>query len=169
MEPLVQISESIDIEAPVGRVWRLVTDVARHPAFAGPKSITKAIDFTGPLEVGQRWIAHERFGPQRFDAPSDITEVDSERRFAWVSFPPGKESNRGDGGRVFWAYELTPAPLGCRLTHTMQVLPPQRGAWPMKAMYAVMRLPDKQRAGVLTTLRNIKAAAEDARPAETAD
>ena len=162
MEPLVEIAESIDIAAPVDRVWLLVTDVARHPAFAGPKSITKVIDFDGPIEVGQRWVAHERFGPQKFDAPSDITAVDPERRFAWVSFPPSKESNRGEGGRVHWAYELTPTPQGCHLTHTMQVLPPERGAWPMKAMYKVLRLPDKQRAGVLTTLGNIKAAAEAA-------
>jgi uncharacterized protein YndB with AHSA1/START domain len=160
MEPLVEVAESIDIAAPVEPVWLLVTDVARHPEFAGPKSITKVIDFDGPVEVGQRWVAHERFGPQKFDAPSDITAVDPQRRFSWVSFPPAKESNRGEGGRVHWAYELTPTAQGCRLTHTMRVLPPERGAWPMKAMYKLLRLPDKQRAGVLTTLRNIKATAE---------
>ncbi|MGA9343536.1 MAG: hypothetical protein WBV37_00415, partial [Nocardioidaceae bacterium] len=68
--PLVDITESVQIEAPPDVVWQLVTDVKRHTEFAGPKSITKVIEFDGPPHVGDRWIAHERFGPQKFDAPS---------------------------------------------------------------------------------------------------
>ncbi len=70
-EVVSSFRESVHIDAPPEVVWRLVSDVRRHPAFAGPKSITKAIDIDGDLEVGRRWIAHERFGPQKFDAPSD--------------------------------------------------------------------------------------------------
>jgi uncharacterized protein YndB with AHSA1/START domain len=57
--------ESVHIDAPPEAVWRLVSDVRRHPEFAGPKSITKAIDIDGQLEVGRRWIAHERFRPAK--------------------------------------------------------------------------------------------------------
>ena len=162
--PLVDITETVQIEAPPDVVWRLVTDVKRHPEFAGPKSITKDIEFDRPPQVGDRWIAHERFGPQKFDAPSDVTKVEPGHEFAWVSYPPFKEEKRGDGGRVLWSYVLEPAAGGTLLAHSMQVLPPERGATGMKVLYAVMSLPKKQRAGLLTTLRAIKAAAESEAP-----
>ncbi len=158
--PLVDISESIQIDTAADVVWALVTDVKRHPEFAGPKSITKVIDFDGLPHVGDRWIAHERFGPQKFDAPSDVIKVNPDREFAWVSYPPFKEDKRGEGGRVFWSYTLAPAVGGTHLTHKMQVIPPERGALGMKVMYAVLGLPKKQRAGIITTLDAIKAAAE---------
>jgi uncharacterized protein YndB with AHSA1/START domain len=160
MDALVDITEAMHIDAPPETVWQLITDVRRHPEFGGPKSITKVIDFDGPLEVGQRWIAHEKFGPQKFDAPSDITDVDPLRRFAWVSFPPFKEERRGAGGRVFWSYEITPEGAGSRLAHRMQVIPPEKGAAGLKLMYAVFNMPKRQRAGIQTSLRAIRQAAE---------
>jgi uncharacterized protein YndB with AHSA1/START domain len=162
MEPLVEIEDNIHIDATPDRVWAMVTDIRRHPEFAGPKSITKEIEFDGDLVPGARWIAHERFGPQKFDAPSEITHVDFERRLAWVSFPPMKDADRGEGGKVLWSYALEPDDDGTRLSHHMQVLPPERGAGRLKLMYAVFRLPSKQRQGVATTLSNIKKAAEQA-------
>src|SRR4051794_34228594 len=129
--------ESIDISATPGRVWELITDIRRHPEFAGAKSITKVVDFDGPLAVGSRWVAHEKFGPQKFDAPSEITAVDEGTRLEWVSFPPMKDDNRGTGGRVVWGYELSPAGDGTRLEHHMAVLEPRKGAVALKAMYRV--------------------------------
>lgn len=152
--------EAVHIDAPVSRVWAIVTDVGRHPEFAGPKSITKAIEFDGPLAVGAKWVAHEKFGPQKFDAPSEITKVEPEHEFAWVSFPPMKDANRGTGGRVLWSYVLAPEGGGTRLEHRMDVLEPQKGAAALKAMYKALSLPKKQRAGGITTLENIRAAAE---------
>lgn len=158
--PLVDITETVHIDASPEVVWRLVTDVKRHPEFAGPKSITKVVDFEGAPQVGDRWIAHEKFGPQKFDAPSDVLKLEPEREFTWVSFPPMKDKNRGEGGRVLWSHVLQSEGSGTKLTHTMQVLPPEKGATSLKLMYAVLRLPKKQRAGILTTLNAIKAAAE---------
>lgn len=157
---LVDISESVHVDAPPAKVWALVTDVGRHTEFAGPKSITKVVEFDGPLEVGARWVAHEKFGPQKFDAPSEITKVDPDHEFGWVSFPPMKEENRGEGGRVLWSYLVEPDDAGTRLTHHMQVLEPRKGAGMLKAMYKVFSLPKKQRECILTSLANIKAAAE---------
>jgi uncharacterized protein YndB with AHSA1/START domain len=154
--------ESIDISAPPPRVWDLVADIRRHPEFAGPKSITKVVDFDGPVTVGSRWVAHERFGPQKFDAPSEITAVEEGSRLEWVSFPPMKDANRGEGGRVVWGFELSPAGDGTRVEHYMTVLEPRKGAAALKAMYRVFRLPAKQVTGGRTTLENIKQAAEQA-------
>lgn len=152
--------ESITVDAGPDVVWKLVSDIKRHPEFAGPKSITKVIDFDDEVAVGARWIAHERFGPQKFDAPSQITAVDPGRSLEWVSFPPMKDANRGTGGKVEWGYVLEPAGAGTTLTHFMTVLEPRKGAGALKAMYAVFGLPKKQRSGGRTTLDSIKAAAE---------
>lgn len=64
-EVLSAFRETITIDAPPQVVWQLVTDIRRHPEFAGPKSITKLIDFDGELAVGGRWLAHERGGPAK--------------------------------------------------------------------------------------------------------
>jgi uncharacterized protein YndB with AHSA1/START domain len=163
-EAISWVRESVLIDAPVAVVWQLVTDVSRHPEFAGPKSITKAIEFSGPLVTGARWVAHEKFGPQKFDAPSEVTNVVANEEFSWVSYPPVKnEADRGRGGRVLWGYRLTPEDGKTRLEHTMEVLEPKRGAGMLKLTYAVLRLPSKQRGGVLTTLANIKTQAEEGR------
>lgn len=152
--------ESVTIAAPPEVVWGLITDISRHPEFAGPRSITKEIEFSGPLAVGARWTAHEKFGPQKFDAPSEVTALDEGKTLEWVSFPPMKEEDRGDGGRVVWGYLVEPDSYGTRLEHHMTVFEPRKGAFTLKALYALLRLPAKQRQGGLTTLRNVKAAAE---------
>jgi uncharacterized protein YndB with AHSA1/START domain len=152
--------ESVDIAAPPAAVWALITDIRRHPEFAGPSSITKSIEFDGPIEVGARWTAHEKFGPQKFDAPSEITSVEPGRSLEWVSFPPMKDQNRGRGGHVVWGYVVEPSGEGTRLEHYMRVLEPRKGALFLKTMYAVLSLPRKQREGGIATLANVKAVAE---------
>jgi uncharacterized protein YndB with AHSA1/START domain len=164
MQPLVEIEESVHVDADPQLVWRLVTDIKRHPEFAGPKSITKVVDFDGPVAEGAGWVAHEKFGPQKFDAPSTITSVVDGHEIEWVSYPPMKEQNRGEGGRVLWGYTVEPERDGTRLTHRMRVLPPAKGAWQLKTMYAVLRLPRRQLAGIRTTLANITMAAEARHP-----
>jgi uncharacterized protein YndB with AHSA1/START domain len=136
-------------------VWDLITDIRRHAEFGGPKRITKVIDFDGEVAVGGgRWVSHEKFGPQKFDAPSEITEVDPGRRLEWVSYPPMKDDNRGQGGRVIWGYELSSTEDGTKLEHYMRVLEPRRGAATLKTMYKVFGLPAKQVAGGRTTLQH---------------
>jgi hypothetical protein len=57
-------------------------------------------------------------------------------------------------------YLLEQEGQGTNLVHFMKVLEPCKGAGALRLMYAVFGLPKKQRAGGLTTLTNIKAAAE---------
>lgn len=160
-DALTKVREMIAISAPPKVVWALITDISRHTEFAGPKSVTKGIDFDGPVAVGARWIAHEQVGPRKFNAPSEITVVDEGKRLEWVSFPPvRREDHRGRGGIVTWGYELTPAGDGTRLEHYTTVLEPRKGALKLKAMYKVMGIPAKILAGVRITLENIRVAAE---------
>ena len=157
---MLDIVETITIAAPPAAVWALVTDVTRHPELAGPKSITKAIEFDGPVEVGKRWVAHEKTGPRRFDAESEITEVDEPRQFAWVSLPPMKEENRGTGGRVLWRYTLIPDAAGTRVEHGAIALEPKKGATPLKVLYRVLNLPRRTSEAMRTTLERLKQTAE---------
>jgi len=157
---LVDITESVLVDAPPATVWGLVADLRRHPEFAGRKSITKAVDFDGPAAPGRSFVSHERFGPRRFDAPSDIVAVVPERELRWVSFPPMKERDRGEGGRVLWRYGLCPEGGGTRLEHQMQLLEPARGAGKFALMHRLLRLPEKHRRGILTSLCAVKAEAE---------
>jgi uncharacterized membrane protein len=115
--------------------------------------------------VGSRWLAHEKFGPQRFDARSEVTAVEEGRTLGWVSYPPMKEENRGEGGRVYWDYRLEPDEGGTRLAHHMREEEPRRGAARMKMMNTVFNLPKRVDKAMQTSLRNIKAAAEGQFPA----
>ncbi|MGP3984982.1 SRPBCC family protein [Streptomyces sp. KR80] len=161
---LSEITESVHVDATPDEVWSVVTDVRRHPEFAGPKSITKEIEFEGPLEIGAHWLAHEKFGPQTFDAPSEVTMVDPAHDFSWVSLLPVREKSRGTGGRVYWDYHLEPEGEGTRLSHHMRVEEPARGAVSLKALYKVLNMPKRQREGILTSLGNIKDVAEHEHP-----
>ncbi|GAA3374814.1 hypothetical protein GCM10020367_40150 [Streptomyces sannanensis] len=157
---LTEITESVHVDAPPDVVWALVTDVPRHTLLAGPKSVTKSIEFDGPLELGARWVSHEKFGLQKFDAPSEVTLLDEGHDFGWVSYLPMKEEKRGAGGRAYWDYHLEPEDGGTRLGHHMRVEEPGEGARGLKTMYRVLNLPKKQREAIRTSLANIKSAAE---------
>ncbi|MFW6090502.1 MAG: SRPBCC family protein [Actinomycetota bacterium] len=160
-DAITRFRESIEISAPPEVVWELISDISRHTEFAGPNSVTKSIEFDGPVAVGTRWIAHEQSGPRKFDAPSEITVVDEGKKLEWVSYPPvKKEEHRGNGGTCTWGYELTPTEDGTRLEHYTTVLEPRKGAIKLKAMFKVAGIPAKILGGVRTTLENIRTAAE---------
>ena len=144
-DKMLDLAEAVHIDAPPNDVWAVVT---------------KSIDFDGPIEVGAHWLAHEKAGPRRFDAPSEVTVVEQEREFAWVSFPPMKEDSRGAGGRVLWRYTLSPEDGGTRLEHAAVALEPKKGAAPLKVLYKLMNIPGQTRKAMLVTLANVKNAAE---------
>ena len=152
--------ESIEVEASPEVVWKLVTDVRRHPEFAGPKSITKKIYFDGPLVPGAVFNADEKVGPQKFQAPSEIITVDAPREFVWVTLPPAKDEDHQ--ARVRWAYELTPTESGTLLRHSTDLNLPRKGATSIKLFRFAMRAQKKQPEAMRLSLTNIKRAAESA-------
>lgn len=162
-DTMASFRESVEISAPPHVVWELISDIARHPEFAGPTSITKSIDFDGPLALGSRWVAKEAFGPNKFEAPSEVTAIEEGALLEWVSYPPVKsEEHRGKGGIVRWGYQLTPTAAGTELRHYMTVLEGRKGMGKVKVLYKVLGMPARFTAGGRTTLENIRAAAEPA-------
>ena len=102
--PLLQAE--IDIDAPVGTVWRLVSDVSRMPQWSPQCRIMKAL---GPIRPGTRTINLNRRGLIFWPTTSVITEVIPERKFAF----------RVPVNTTVWSYELEPtATGGTRLVET---------------------------------------------------
>jgi uncharacterized membrane protein len=112
---------SIDIAAPAGRVWSIMSDVERwHEWTASITGIRRLDD--GPLRIGSRALVRQPKLPQnRFE----VTALEEGRGFSWESKSPGL---RGIGHH--W---IEPTPAGCRVNLGVDF----RGAlaWPVSRLY----------------------------------
>ncbi|MGI9162792.1 MAG: SRPBCC family protein [Mycobacterium sp.] len=101
--PLLQAE--IEINAPVGKVWSLVSDLSRMPQWSPQCRVMKAL---GPLRPGTRTVNLNRRGMLFWPTTSVITEVIPERKFAF----------RIPLNTTVWSYELVPTATGTRLIET---------------------------------------------------
>lgn len=101
--PLLQAE--IDINAPVSKVWSLVSDVSRMPQWSPQCRMMKAL---GPIRPGTRTVNLNRRGLLFWPTTSVITDVVPERKFAF----------RVPINTTVWSYELEPTATGTRLTET---------------------------------------------------
>ena len=101
--PLLQAE--IDINAPVSRVWDLVSDLSRMPQWSPQCRMMKLL---GPLRPGTRTITHNRHKMLFWPTTSTITEVIPERKIAF----------RIPLNTSVWSYELEPTTTGTRLVET---------------------------------------------------
>lgn len=99
------LKAEIEINAPVGKVWGLVSDLNRMPQWSPQCRKMKAL---GPLRPGTRTLNLNRRGMLFWPTTSTITEVVPERKFAF----------RVDANKSVWTYELEPTATGTRLTET---------------------------------------------------
>lgn len=99
------LKAEIEINAPVSKVWALVSDVSRMPQWSPQCRIMKAL---GPIRPGTRTINLNRQGAKFWPTTSVITEVVPERKFAF----------RIPINTTVWSYELEPTATGTRLTET---------------------------------------------------
>jgi uncharacterized protein YndB with AHSA1/START domain len=72
-----QARAEITINAPAGRVWRLLTDVERWPEW-NPAVATAAMQ--GPLRVGTLFV----WKSQGFQVSSTLSEIDPPTRLSWT-------------------------------------------------------------------------------------
>jgi uncharacterized protein YndB with AHSA1/START domain len=99
------LKAEIEINAPVAKVWSLVSDLSRMPQWSPQCRIMKAL---GPIRPGTRTINLNRRGLLFWPTTSVITEVVPERKFAF----------RIPINTSVWSYELEPTATGTRLTET---------------------------------------------------
>ena len=95
----------IDIDAPVSRVWSLVSDLSRMPQWSPQCRMMKLL---GPLRPGTRTLNLNRRNMLFWPTTSTITEVLPERKLAF----------RIPLNTSVWTYELEPTASGTRLVET---------------------------------------------------
>ncbi|MBU3750367.1 MAG: SRPBCC family protein [Mycobacterium sp.] len=99
------LKAEIEINAPVAKVWALVSDPGRMPQWSPQCRIMKAL---GPIRPGTRTVNLNRRGLLFWPTTSVITEVVPERKFAF----------RIPINTSVWSYELEPTATGTRLIET---------------------------------------------------
>jgi uncharacterized protein YndB with AHSA1/START domain len=146
--PLLQAQ--IDIDAPVTKVWTLVSDLSRMPQWSSQCRLMKAL---GPLRQGTTTINFNRRGRMFWPTTSVVTEVIPDKKIAF----------RVPINRTIWSYELEPTETGTRLTESRHA---ENGttAFSNMSVNALMGgVPSFERElveGMNATLSRIKAAAE---------
>jgi len=101
--PLLQAQ--IDINAPVAKVWALISDLSRMPQWSPQCRMMKPL---GPLRQGTRTINLNRRNYAFWPTTSTVTEVIPEQKVAF----------RVNANNTVWCYELEPTDIGTRVVET---------------------------------------------------
>lgn len=146
--PLLQAQ--IDINAPVTKVWELVSDLKRMPQWSPQCRMMKPL---GSIRQGTRTINLNRRNRLFWPTTCTVMEVIPEKKVAF----------RVDINHTIWSYELEPTDTGTRLVETRHA---ENGttAFSNLSINALMGgVPSFERElvdGMNATLSRIKAAAE---------
>ncbi|BBZ12252.1 SRPBCC family protein [Mycobacterium branderi] len=146
--PLLQAQ--VDINAPVAKVWELVSDVRRMPQWS-PQC--RAMMPLGPVRQGTRTLNLNRRNFLFWPTTCTLTEVIPEQKLAFKVHANG----------VIWSYELQPIPEGTRLIESRHA---ENGVKPISTMTVnalfggVDSFERELVDGMNTSLAKIKAAAE---------
>jgi uncharacterized protein YndB with AHSA1/START domain len=148
--PLLQTQ--IDIDAPVDKVWELITDTRRMPEWSPQCRKMKTL---GPLRQGTRTLNVNRRKRLYWTTTSTITEVIPQRKFAF----------RVNTNNTIWSYELEPTATGTRVVesrHAENGVKPASNFLVNLLFGGVPSFEDELVDGMNASLARIKAAAENA-------
>jgi len=148
--PLLQAQ--IDIDAPVDKVWELITDTRRMPEWSPQCRKMKTL---GPLRQGTRTLNLNRRKRLYWTTTSTITEVIPQRKFAF----------RVNTNNTIWSYELEPTATGTRVVesrHAENGVKPASNFLVNMLFGGVPSFEDELVDGMNASLARIKAAAENA-------
>jgi uncharacterized protein YndB with AHSA1/START domain len=146
--PLLQAQ--IDIDAPVEKVWALVSDLSLMPQWSPQCRLMKAL---GPVRQGTMTINFNRRNRMFWPTTSVVTEVIPEKKLAF----------RVPINRTIWSYELQPTETGTRLVETRHAENGVTAFSNMSVNALLGGVPSFERElvdGMNATLSRIKAAAE---------
>ena len=101
--PLLQAE--IEINAPVSKVWGLISDLSRMPQWSPQCRIMKPL---GPIRPGTRTLNLNRRGPLFWPTTSVVTEFVPERKIAF----------KVPINTTVWSYELEPTATGTRVVES---------------------------------------------------
>lgn len=147
--PLLQAQ--IEIDAPVAKVWGLISDFRRMPQWSPQCRWMKPL---GPLRPGTRTFNLNRRKYLFWPTTCTLTEVIPEKKLAF----------RVDANGAVWSYELEPSEQGTRVVESRHA---ENGVKPFSTMTAnalfggVEKFESELLDGMNATLAKIKAAAEN--------
>lgn len=101
-------SISVQIDAPPGQVWAVMSDVERWHEWTPTITSVRRTN-AGPFRIGARARVHQ---PRLPPADWVVTSVEEGRAFDWESRAPGV--------RVVGRHRVDPAPSGSRVTLSIQ-------------------------------------------------
>jgi len=148
-EPLLQAQ--IDIDAPVAKVWSLVSDLNRMPQWSPQCRLMKAL---GPVRQGTTTINLNRRGRLFWPTTSVVTEVIPEKKLAF----------KVPINHTVWSYELEPTETGTRLVESRHAENGTTAVSNLSINALMGGVPSFERElveGMNATLSRIKAAAEN--------
>ncbi|KUI35095.1 SRPBCC family protein [Mycobacterium sp. GA-2829] len=140
----------IEIDAPVTKVWSLVSDLTKMPQWSPQCRVMKPL---GPLRPGTKTLNLNRRKFLFWPTTCTVTEVVPEKKVAF----------RVDANNTVWSYELEPTATGTRLVETRNA---ENGVKAVSTMTVnalfggVPSFEEELVAGMNESLAKIKAAAE---------
>ena len=140
----------IEINAPVAKVWNLISDLSRMPQWSPQCRMMKSM---GPLRPGTRTVNLNRRNKLFWPTTSTITEVIPERKLAF----------RVNANNTVWSYELEPTAAGTRVVETRHAENGVKAVSTMTVNAVLGGVPSFEKElveGMNTSLARIKAAAE---------
>ncbi|HYZ68239.1 MAG TPA: SRPBCC family protein [Mycobacterium sp.] len=146
--PLLQAQ--VDIDAPVSKVWTLVSDLSLMPRWSPQCRLMKAL---GPVRQGTRTINLNRRNRLFWPTTSVVTEVIPEKKIAF----------RVPINNTVWSYELEPIGTGTRLVESRHAENGTTAVSNLSINAMMGGVPSFERElvdGMNATLSRIKAAAE---------
>lgn len=108
----MMIENSVEIAAPVERVWELTIDVERLPELTPTMTRVERLD-DDPLAVGSRVRIEQ---PRQRPRVWTVTEVEPKERFAWTT--------RALGSTMEGRHVMTPTADGTRNTLSLELTGP---------------------------------------------
>jgi uncharacterized protein YndB with AHSA1/START domain len=146
--PLLQAQ--IDINAPVTKVWALVSDLGRMPQWSPQCRLMKSF---GPLRRGTRTLNLNRRNFLFWPTTCTVTEVIPDKKLAF----------RVNANNTIWSYELEPIDAGTRVVESRHAENGVKAISNMSVNALMGGVPNFERElvdGMNQTLARIKAAAE---------
>lgn len=139
------VEARIWIDAPVGRVWPLVSDVGLMPRMSEELQSAQWLDgVTGPA-LGARFVGHSRHPALgEWSTTSSVVEFEPERLFAWAVGDPGNPS-------ALWRFRLEAGAGGTELSEWVQLGPGRSGL-----SLAIDQMPDKEQKIVFVRMREFE-------------
>jgi uncharacterized protein YndB with AHSA1/START domain len=147
--PLLQAD--ITINAPVAKVWALISDLDNMPKWSPQCRVMKAV---GAVKVGTKTVNVNRRGAMFWPTTSTITALDAQKKLSF----------RVNTNNTEWTYDLEPAGTGTKVTvsRRAEAVKPISSTLINRFMGGVPNFEVELVEGMQTSLGRIKAAAEGA-------